>query len=263
VPRKQKKSGFGRKEPNGWIIARPIAHRGLHDIKAGTIENSRSGFELAAQHNFAIECDVQLTRDGEAVVFHDYSLERLTFESGEVITRTAAELARMTLRSSIKEDSIATLDQLMTQINGRVPVVVEIKSRFDGDLRLTRRVAEVLSGIDAPVAIKSFDPRIVAALRMMVPDRPRGIVAMAAYDYPDYVNVPADEKRAMANLLHFSEMQPDFISWHVKDLPHAAPHLCRVALGLPVMTWTVRTADDVSLANRYADQMVFEGFIPD
>jgi glycerophosphoryl diester phosphodiesterase len=141
--------------------------------------------------------------------------------------------------------------------------VVEIKSRFDGDLRLTRRVVEVLAGRSDPVAIKSFDPRIVAALRMLAPERPRGIVAMSQYDYPDFEKVPADEKRAMANLLHFSEMDPDFISWHVKDLPHCGPHLCRTQLGLPVMTWTVRTPEDIARARRHADQMVFEGFRPE
>jgi glycerophosphoryl diester phosphodiesterase len=115
---------------------------------------------------------------------------------------------------------------------------------------------------DHPVTIESFDPRIVAALRMMAPEIPRGYVGMAAYEYPDYETIPADEKRAMAHLLHFTEMQPDFISWNVKDLPHAGPFLCRSALGIPVSTWTVRTAEDVAKASAHADQIVFEGFLP-
>jgi glycerophosphoryl diester phosphodiesterase len=121
----------------------------------------------------------------------------------------------------------------------------------------------VLAGRPDSVAIKSFDPRVVAALRMMIPDRPRGIVAMSQYEYPDYATVPPDEKRAMANLLHFAEMMPDFISWRVGDLPHCGPHLCRTQLGLPVMTWTVRTPEDVARARHHADQMVFEGFVPE
>ncbi|MGL5138198.1 MAG: glycerophosphodiester phosphodiesterase, partial [Beijerinckiaceae bacterium] len=107
-----------------------------------------------------------------------------------------------------------------------------------------------------------FDPRVVAALRMMAPHRARGIVAMNAYAYPDYDTLPAAEKHAMAHLLHFSETSPDFISWNVRDLPHGCPHLCREALGLPVMTWTVRTPDDVARASAHADQIVFEGFLP-
>jgi glycerophosphoryl diester phosphodiesterase len=246
-----------------WLVARPIAHRGLHNAKSGIIENTQSAFSEAAAHHFAIECDVQLTSDGEAVVFHDYELDRLTASSGSVNSYTAAQLRKIGIRGSKNGDTINTLDELLTLNAGSVPVVIEIKSRFDGDLRLTRRVVEILSGKEMPLAIKSFDPRIVAALRMMTPERPRGIVAMAQYDYPDYDAIPVDEKRAMANLLHFTEMQPDFISWHVASLPHAAPHLCRAALGLPVMTWTVRTPENVTTAGKYADQMVFEGFVPD
>jgi glycerophosphoryl diester phosphodiesterase len=246
-----------------WLVARPIAHRGLHDVKAGIIENSKSACTQAVAHQFAIECDVQLTKDGEAVVFHDFELDRLTGSAGSIKDFTAAALGKIKLSSSKDGNFINSLDQILSAIDGRVPLVIEIKSKFDGDLRLTRRVVEVLQGKNIPVAIKSFDPRIVAALRVMAPDRPRGIVAMSKYDYPDYVTIPDDEKRAMANLLHFSEMQPDFISWHVKDLPHAAPHLCRVALGLPVMTWTVRKPEDIRAANQYADQMVFEGFMPE
>jgi glycerophosphoryl diester phosphodiesterase len=246
-----------------WLTARPIAHRGLHDRANGVIENSKAAFEAAVRHGFAMECDVQLTADGEAVVFHDFGLERLTGASGEVRARKASELAAMSLAGSAGSGQICTLGELLDLVAGRCPIVVEIKSRFDGDLRLTRRVAEVLSGRPEPVAVKSFDPRIVAALRMMTPDRPRGIVAMSQYDYPDYAAVSAEEKRAMANLLHFSEMMPEFISWSVKDLPHCGPHLCRTQLGLPVMTWTVRTPDDIARAGTYADQMVFEGFVPE
>ncbi len=245
-----------------WLTARPIAHRGLHDRARGVIENSFAAFETAAQNGFAMECDVQLTVDGEAVVFHDFGLERLTGAQGAVMARKAADLASMALGGSAAGDTIRPLSDLLDLIAGRAPIVVEIKSRFDGDLRLARRVAETLHGRPEPIAVKSFDPRVVAALRMMVPDRPRGIVAMSQYEYPDYETVPPEEKRAMANLLHFSEMMPDFISWSVKDLPHCGPHLCRTQLGLPVMTWTVRTPAELASARAHADQIVFEGFLP-
>jgi glycerophosphoryl diester phosphodiesterase len=246
-----------------WLIATPIAHRGLHDRNRGIIENSDAAFAAAVSHGFAMECDIQLTKDGEAMVFHDFSLDRLTSERGAVIDRTASELANITLSQSSGANRIGTLTHLVDLVADRCPIVVEIKSRFNGDLRLTKRLVEILKGRPERIAVKSFDPRVVAALRMMMPERPRGIVAMSAYEYPDYETVPAVEKRAMANLLHFNEMQPDFISWNVKDLPHAGPHLCRAALGIPVMTWTVRTPDDIASATSHADQMVFEGFLPD
>jgi glycerophosphoryl diester phosphodiesterase len=245
------------------LMARPIAHRGLHNRAKGIIENSHAAFSAAKAGNFGIECDVQITRDGEAVVFHDYDLDRLTGESGRVDVRTAAELKGILLSGSSAADGVFTLSSMLELVGGAVPIVVEIKSRFDGDLRLTRRVAEVVKQFEShPVTVESFDPRVVAALRMLAPDRPRGYVGMAKYDYPDYVSLPVEEKHAMANLLHFSEMQPDFLSWNVKDLPQAAPFLCRAALGIPVSAWTVRTPDDLAKASAHADQIVFEGFLP-
>jgi glycerophosphoryl diester phosphodiesterase len=243
-----------------WLTARPIAHRGLHDRSAGRIENARASFAAAVDSAFAMECDVQISADGEAMVFHDFELGRLTEDSGRVDQQTAAALGAIRLTGG--EDRIDTLGQLLDQVGGRQPIVVEIKSRFDGDLRLTRRVVEVVKDRDQPIALKSFDPRIVAALRMLMPDRPRGIVAMLDYSYPDYETIAPGERHAMANLLHFSETDPDFISWRVRDLPSGLPYLCRAVLGRPVMTWTVRTPEDRALASAHADQMVFEGFLP-
>lgn len=245
----------------GWLVARPIAHRGLHDLAAGVIENSPSAAQAAIAGGFGIECDVQLTADGEAVVFHDFVLDRLTGETGAVVERKAEALSAITLKGS--NDPILTLSAFLDLIGGRVPLVIEIKSRFDGNLALTRRTVEVVAGYrDHPIVIKSFDPAIVTALRELAPDIPRGIVAMNAYDYGDYDRLSPERKHALANLLHFTESRPHFLSWKVVDLESAAPYLCRNALGLPLMSWTVRTPDERQRAAKYADQMVFEGFRP-
>ena len=159
-----------------WMTARPIAHRGLHAAANGVIENSPSAALAAIAHDFAIECDVQLTADGEAVVFHDFDLDRLTTWSGRVNERTASALSALTLRGS--SDTIMTLPEFLGLIGGRVPLVLEIKSRFDGDLRLTSRVAAIVNRSDAPVVLKSFDPDIIVALKQLTPNHARGIVAM-------------------------------------------------------------------------------------
>ncbi len=245
----------------GWVVAKPIAHRGLHDLASGVIENSPSAATAAIAGGFGIECDVQLTADGEAVVFHDFVLDRLTGETGTVVARKAAELGAITLKGS--NDPILTLSAFLDLIGGRVPLVIEIKSRFDGDLTLTKRTVEVVAGYKGhPIVIKSFDPDIVKALRELAPEIPRGIVAMNAYDYGDYVSLSPERKHALANLLHFTESRPDFVSWKVTDLESAAPYLCRNALGLPLMSWTVRTPEERQRAAAMADQMVFEGFRP-
>ena len=242
-----------------WLTARPIAHRGLHAREDGIIENSLQSAEAAIAKGFAIELDVQNTADGDAVVFHDFALERLTGESGEVQARTAAELSSLTLTGA--SDRIPVFTDYLAHIAGRTPLVVEIKSRFDGDLRLTERVIAILGGYSGPYAIKSFDPVIVAALRTRAPQVPRGIVAQGAYDYAEWSDRPEAAKFALANLLHVGETDPDFLSWRVGDLPHACAALFR-HFGRPVMTWTVRTEEDRRRAAAHADQMVFEGFVP-
>jgi glycerophosphoryl diester phosphodiesterase len=244
-----------------WLVARPIAHRGLHDRSKGIFENTLSAAEAAIAGGFSIECDVQATADGEAVVFHDHTLERLTDQSGPVRDRAAAQLTRVAIAAT--QDRISTLQNFLERIGGRVPVIVEIKSRFDGATILTRRTAEVASRYNGPVALKSFDPAIVALLRQVAPDLPRGIVAEDSYEDREYDGLKAETKRDMANLLHFPRTEPDFISWRVGDLPSAAPFLCRHLGRLPVMTWTVRTEADRGRALAHADQMIFEGFRPD
>lgn len=245
----------------GWLVGRPIAHRGLHDVGRGLPENSLSAAQAAIAGGFGIECDVQLSADGEAMVFHDFVLDRLTGESGSVASRPAQALAAIALKGSA--DRIPTLDGFLDAIGGRTPVIVEIKSRFDGALALARRTVEIIARRgQQPIAIKSFDPDIVAAIRDLAPELPRGIVAMNDYSYGDYAHLDAQRKHALANLLHFERSQPHFISWKVADLPCAAPYLCRKALGMPLMTWTVRTAAERETAARHADQMVFEGFTP-
>jgi glycerophosphoryl diester phosphodiesterase len=244
-----------------WLVARPIAHRGLHDAAAGVIENSLSAAEAAIAGGFGIECDVQLSADGEAMVFHDFVLDRLSGETGAVAARKADALAAIALKGS--GDRIPTLSAFLDHVAGRVPLIIEIKSRFDGDLALTRRAAEIVAERSGqPIVFKSFDPDIITALRKIAPAIPRGIVAMNEYAYGDYDRLDAARKHALANLLHFTESRPDFISWKVTDLESAAPYLCRNALGLPLMSWTVRTPEEREKAARHADQMVFEGFRP-
>jgi glycerophosphoryl diester phosphodiesterase len=244
-----------------WLTARPIAHRGLHDRAAGVWENTLAAAEAAVAAGYAIECDVQDTADGEAVVFHDFTLDRLTRASGPVRARPAAELAALTVGGT--GDRIPTLPAFLDRLAGRVPLVIEIKSRFDGDPTLTQRTVALAAAYPGPVALKSFDPAIVAAVRRLAPTLPRGVVAQRSYDHPEWDGLTADEKHALANLLHFDETRPDFLSWRVADLPCAAPFLARWLGGLPVMAWTVRTEADRRRAAAHADQMVFEGFRPE
>ena len=243
-----------------WLIARPVAHRGLHDAAAGIIENTPSAFAAAVAANYAIECDIQLSADGEAMVFHDQTLDRLTEGNGRLDALSAGELKRVAFRATA--DRMITLGELCDLAADRTALFVEIKSRFDGDLRLVNRAAEVLAKYPGRVALMSFDPAPIAALRALAPRLPRGIVAERRYTHPEWSPLSARTKRALAYFQHALQSRPQFIAYSVKDLPSTIPWLARNLLRLPLLTWTVRTDVDRERAARYADQMIFEGFRP-
>src|SRR5579871_3916588 len=139
-----------------WLTARPVAHRGLHDISRGIVENMPAAAQAAIAGNFAIECDIQLTADGEAMVHHDDELGRLTEGSGALLTKTAAELNAVRFKNTAER--MMALADLCDLVAGRVPLVIEVKSHFDGDRKLVRRMAEVLSSYSGPAVGMSFDP---------------------------------------------------------------------------------------------------------
>ncbi len=244
----------------GWLTARPIAHRGLHDRAAGIPENTIAAAEAAIAGGYAIECDVQPSAEGEALVFHDEALGRLTERSEPTASRTTAELTALQVAGT--QERIPTLSAFLACIAGRTPLIVEIKTQFSGDLTLTRRVAEIANAYRGPIALKSFDPGVVAALADLAPELPRGIVAEKRQDDPSYAKLPPSERLALSDLLHLHESRPTFLSWRVDDLPGAVPYLCRQLGKMPVMSWTVRTEAQRALAAAHADQMVFEGFRP-
>ncbi len=249
----------------GWLVARPIAHRGLHQASKGIVENSLGAAREAIARNYAIECDVQLSADGEVIVFHDDTLERLTEARGRLESKTAEELTRLRLRGSNENPPL--LSQLLDALAGRTPLVVELKSRFNGDLALARRVAELVARYDGPVAIESFDPDPIAFLRRQgaalgVGRVPLGMVAQARYEADEWPDLTSARRDELAHFLHFSRTRPQFLSFNVADLPHAAVTLFRHGLKLPVTVWTVRSLAQAEVAARWADQIVFEGFIP-
>ena len=243
-----------------WLTARPVAHRGLHDEAAGIIENMPAAAAAAIAGKFAIECDIQLTSDGEAMVHHDDELGRLARGSGALLQRTAAELKAVSFNNT--SERMMTLADLCTMVGGRVPLVIEVKSHFDGDRRLVRRMAEVLSCYDGPAVGMSFDPDQVMALRELIPARPRGIVAERHFTAKDWPDASPTQRWEMKHLHHAFRTQPDFVAYWVDELPSPAPWIARNVFGRPLLTWTVRTAQQRTRAAQHADQMIFEGFRP-
>ena len=240
---------------HAWLVARPIAHRGWHG--PGRPENSLAAAEAAAGAGFGVECDIVLSADGEAMVFHDANLERLTGAAGPVGERRAAELGALRLLDT--GERIPAFAELLGLVAGRVALICEIKSQFDGDLRLAARAAQVAADYAGPLAFKSFDPEVIAHLRGAGCVRPLGIVAQASYDDPYFDAMSREQKRDCAAFTHTVRTRPDFLSWCVDDLPHAAPSLMRAPANKPIIVWTVRTPEQWKLTRAFADQAVFEG----
>jgi glycerophosphoryl diester phosphodiesterase len=242
-----------------WLIARPVAHRGLHDAQNGVIENTASAFAAAIAGRYGIECDLQVSADGEAMVFHDDALGRLTESSARLDAMSATDLRRVAFKATA--DRMLTLGELCELTAARTPLVIELKSRFDGDRRLAARAVQVLSGYRGPAAVMSFDAAQIAAVRAMAPALPRGLIAQGRYRR-ERDELMAAAQRSMAAVAHALRAHPQFIAYSVSDLPAALPTVARAIFGLPILTWTVRCSDDRQRAARYADQMIFEGFRP-
>lgn len=230
-----------------WIAEHGFAHRGLH--ARGMPENSLAAFGAAIERGLGIECDIQRSRDGQAMVFHDWELDRLTAQTGAVVQRSADELSRITLSGG--EEGIPTLRQLLKLVSGRVPVLIEVKSRKD--LRvvpLCLAVRRALEGYRGPHAVMSFDPRISRWFAEHSSFTVRGLV------------VTEEDDRALAGRIrrHLAlwHAKPDFLAYDVRDLPSSFAAAQR-RRGLPLATWTVRSAELRQRAADYADAPIAEG----
>lgn len=244
----------------GDIFARPIAHRGLHDRALGIVENTRTAFRRAVEDGFGIECDLQLSRDLVPVVFHDATLDRLTRRKGAVSALDAAELTTTPLVGTA--DTPLTFADLLTLVAGRAPLIVELKHQQKGNLALAGAAVEAAKGYGGPLAFKSFEPRLVSGVRKAGFIGPVGIIVDAGAARTDKQGLPLARRMALRELVHAPATEFDFVSCehHALELP-AIALLRRV--GKKVMTWTIRSHADAANALQFADQIVFEGFVPE
>jgi glycerophosphoryl diester phosphodiesterase len=230
----------------GWLKGVTYAHRGLHG--QGRVENSAGAFAAAIAAGLGIECDVQRTADGRAVVFHDWELDRLTGAAGPVAARSIAELTRIALRGV--DETIPTLRDLLDLVAGRVPLLIELKSRDDRPVSpLCRAVLRDLEGYRGPHAVMSFDPRAGHWFAAHSPATVRGLVVSEA----DARTFGGAVKRHAA----LWRAKPDFLAYDLRDLPSRFAAAQR-ARGLPVLTWTVATAALRQRALAHADGWICE-----
>lgn len=242
-----------------WDIG-PVAHRALHNIDAGVVENSPAAVAAALDEGLAIEIDLQVSNDDTAMVFHDFELDRLVDDTGLVRLRSARELAAMPYRTG--SDRIMTLAELLETVNGRVPLYIELKSDFSGDMALVHAVAPLINAYDGPAGLMSFDPWMVRTCRQLCPETPCGLVS-GTYETPDWDPHAGNalQRFLLRHMLTAAIARPAFINYDISAISRLAPQLFR-RFGVPLLSWTVRTDAQRKKAQHYADAMVFEGFVP-
>lgn len=245
------------------FLARPLAHRGFHDRKAGRVENSRAAVRAAVEAGYGIEIDVQLSSDGAAMVFHDEDLKRLTGREGLVRDFTAAELGKIELLDG--GETIPTLPEILEIVGGKAALVIEIKDQSghmgpEGVGPLEESVIAALKGYEGPIAAMSFNPFSVFHLRDHAPDLARGLVSYD-YDHPHEAAIAPERRAHLADLKDFDEAKADFVSYGAKSFPRPAVSALR-RKGVPILCWTIRSFLEVPFASLHADQITFEGFKP-
>ena len=243
------------------FLGAPLAHRGLHDVADGRPENSRAAIRAAIAHGYGIEIDVQRSADGQAMVFHDYGLRRLTGTEGTVAQRSAAEMAGITLTGG--DDGAPTLPEVLEIVAGQVPLLIEIKDQ-DGSMGpnvgpLEHAVADALQGYAGPVAVMSFNPHAVAAFAEAAPEVPRGLTT-SAYTPGDWPLSP-DTCARLRDIPDFDRVGASFISHEAADLGRDRVAELKAA-GVPILCWTITSAQAERDARRVADNVTFEQYLP-
>ncbi len=225
------------------------AHRGLHS--SGIPENSRAAFLAAIDKGFGIELDVQAAVGREAFVFHDAILDRLTDETGPLGKRIATDLDKIVLKGST--ETIPRLSEILALVDGRVPILIEVKSDSPTVNGICLGIRRVLEGYRGPVAIMSFNPEISRWFRRHARRYVRGLVVTegGAQGWRQRI------KGHFTRHLSLWRAKPDFLAYDIRDLtsPFATGQRAR---GLTVLTWTVRIAAQEAVAMQCADEIIFE-----
>jgi glycerophosphoryl diester phosphodiesterase len=237
-----------------------MAHRGLHDARAGITENSRSAFAAAISKGYGIECDLRPAADATPMVFHDLELSRLIDAKGKITEYAPSALARLTYRGA--GEHILTFADMLDLVAGRTPLLVEIKSEWEQpDPAFLGAVSKLACAYKGPLALMSFDPEVVGAVKQLAPELPRGIVS-GLYQGDGWWLDRLEPERAyrLSHLLESGPPEPHFFSYHVKALPTPVTRFLREVLGLPLFAWTVRTPDERAVAEQWADAITFEDF---
>ncbi|MCZ8152979.1 MAG: glycerophosphodiester phosphodiesterase family protein [Rhodobacteraceae bacterium] len=242
------------------FLTTPIAHRAYHDLAQGRPENSRAAIRAAIAAGYGIEIDLQLSRDGVPMVFHDETLERLTPRDGWLCDLTAAQLAEIPLKGG--DETIPTLAEVLALVAGRVPLLIEIKDQTlrmaETDGRLEQATATALASYTGPVAVMSFNPHCIARMASLAPNLPRGLTT-SAYDPADWHPLAPEICDRLRPIPDYDRTLSSFISHEHADL--ARPRVAELAAqGTAILCWTIKSPEQEATARRIAQNITFERY---
>lgn len=237
-----------------WIKETPIAHRGLHtkDIP----ENSLSAFENALKNNYAIELDVQFTKDKEVVVFHDENLKRMTNDTRNIEDVNYDELKNLRLDNT--NEIIPTLEEVLELVDSKVAILIEIKDCKDY-IELSEKTYEILKGYEGNYAIQSFNPFILEWYKNNASEVVRGQLSGTFTEGSESLN--SFEKFVLKNMLLNFKSKPNYIGYELEGIPKSKLESLRKK-GVPIIVWTVKNKEDMEKAYKYSDNITFENFLP-
>lgn len=244
----------GKKKNIDKFLNVKYAHRGLHDDTKA--ENSISAIKAAVENGYGIEFDVRLASDGTLVVFHDDTLDRVCGREGKVRDFTAEELATFKLAGT--DDGVPTFDEVLSAVDGRVPILVEIKEDA-GDSSVSKATAERLLSYKGPYIVESFNPLSVRNASSILPEIACGFLSR-------HFTKEKETKKPLYFVLEHLLMNrlcnPSFIAYKHEDYYMLMLHLTRL-LGARTIAWTVRSQEEEDKAFEHGfDAVIFENYIP-
>ncbi len=243
------------------FLKAPLAHRGLHDVQDGRPENSRAAIQAAISAGYGIEIDLQLSKDHQAMVFHDYDLARLTTAKGLVNALDAVSLKAISLKGGA--EGIPTFSEVLELVAGRVPLLVELKDQ-DGQMGknigpLEEAAAQCLVDYGGPVALMSFNPHSVKRLSSLCPNIACGLVT-SAFDPKAWA--PLDETVCdhLRDIPDYDHVGASFISHEMADLDRPRVQNLK-SKGANILCWTVKSPEAEAQARRVAENVTFEQYL--
>ena len=233
---------------NGVLFNTPIAHRGLW---GGNIpENSIAAYKNAAENGFPIEIDLFPTADGEIVTFHDDTLSRMTGSDGKITEKTLAELKKLRLNGT--EETIPTFSEVLSAVDGKVPILIEFKNQKDNSY--VDKAVKILKSYKGEFAVQSFNPFILKRIKKLAPEFIRGILSAKEPDTENKI-----EKFVVKNMPFNFLCKPDFISYDYTGLPVKK----RKLKNRPLLCWTVTDIKTAEKLKPLCNNIIFENFIPE